>query len=554
MPFQFNAIARLGGQTSAVGFSGSTGWGETPATLTIIAPADAFKTLKGQVNKLTIEQEGGALLTFEDVRTVSIEEAEPSGAGLLKITVEDRRWRWQFGTIDGDYNVVKDDGTLLREKTPRQLAQLLANAMGERRLNVRNLPNSSRPRKTWRGSSPINELSALCRDLGCVICFNGHQDRPSIERVGVGDRIPQQPVISESRGVRIPAWPSSIIIDTSPTLFQHGLEFFEAVGMDTDGKVKPIDQLSYRPADGWGVTDPLDWIDIDAQYISGGELVNARDLATATVWKWYRLTGLRGGGWVPDELQREQGAPRPAGRDDIGPFLDSRLERDFATNTRLPSVAIGAYYDARENFENTKPGGKIPIDFSIDDATKCIRFSEPVYLFYPDEAVKFRPAQVTIYAGFSVSEQGVPVRYKRTLGLGRAFGAGPRVELRDEIVREIIEQAPFGGAAKDNKAEVDSECDAILTAIESTYQEFSTANPTVPYLGNFTCDGVLRSIAWEASSTDAVTTQLAYNGELNEYIPDFLDTPQARAKREADQAARQRQAIQNGQLRPAPVA
>ena len=69
---------------------------------------------------------------------------------------------------------------------------------------------------------------------------------------------------------------------------------------------------------------------------------------------------------------------------------------------------------------------------------------------------------------------------------------------------------------------------------------------------DFSRDGILRSIQWSASSTDPVTTQLAYNGELNEYVPDFRDTPQARAKRLNDQAARQRQAIQNGQLKPVP--
>lgn len=556
MPFQFNAYARLGAQSSGVNFSGSTGWGETPATITIVAPAGAFSAVRGDVNDLVITQPGVDAFTFKKCRTVAIEEAEPAGAGLLKYVVEDRRWAWQFGTIDGDYNVVNEDGTLKRERTPRQLATLLAIAMGETNLDVTKLPNTARPRKTWRGSRPVSELSQLCRDLGCVLVFNGHRDKASIHRIGEGDAIEQQPVISETRGVRIPPWPSSIIIDTAATLFQNGLEFFEAVGMDTDGKIKPIDQLSYRPAAGWGVTDPFEFIDIGTQYLVNGELVNARELAVSTVWKWYRLTGIRGGQWTPAELLRQQGGPRMQGRDDIGPFLNSRLERDGASGNRLPMVAVGAYYDGRENFENTKAGSKIKIDFSIDDASKTIRFAEPVYLHYPDAAVKWQAAQPTVYVGYSVSVDGVPVRHKQTLQLGKAFGAGPRVEIHDEIIREVIEQTPFGGgvAARDNRAKVELECNFLLKALAAQYQEFSTANPIVPYLAGYECDGVLRQIQWDASSTDAVTTQLAYNGELNEFIPDPLDTPQARQKRIDDEAARRRQAIQNGQLRPAPVA
>lgn len=550
MTFQLNAYARLGRQTRGVNFSASTGWGDTPAQMSLVAPADAFDLNRGQIHDLVIRQEG-LTLRWRRCRIASIEEAEPASAGMIKVVVEDRRWQWQFGSIDGDYNVVGEDGNLIREKTPRQLAKLLAIAMGDPRLDVSDLPNSARPRKTWRGSNPRTELSQLCSDYGCVVVFNGHLDSSKICKVGVGEAIPQQPVVSEARGYYMPAWPNRIVIDTSPTVFQRGLEFFEAVGMDTDGKVKPINDLSYKPAAGWGNTDPIEFIDIDGQYTSEGQTVYARDLAAATVWRWYRLTGLKDmQGWAPEALQKE--ANRPRSRDDIGPFLDSRLDRDFATGNRLPITAFGSYYDDRENGENTPEGSQVKIDFTLDDKTKTIRFSEPVYVRKELQADVYQAASITVYCGFAVVSEGVPVRYQRSLPLKANRGAGPRVEIHDEILREIIEQAPFGLPAKDNKAEVDAECDAMLNAMVGEYEEFPTATPTVPYLGNFECDGILRSISWNASSTDAVTTQLAYNGELNEFIPDFRDTPQARAKRLNDQAARQRQAIQNGQLKPVP--
>lgn len=550
MPFIRNAIARLGAQTCNVQFDASTGWGTSPATLTLTAPADAFDELTQRVNDLTITQ-AGASIVFRDCLTSGIEEAEPNDAGLVKITLLDRRWRWQFGSIDGDYNLVDEDGSLKREKTPRQLAQLLSGAMGEALMDVSNLPNAGRPRKAWRSANPADELNQLCADYGCVVVFNGHKDKASIHRVGVGAPIQQQAVVSESRGLSIPPWPSRITIDTAAVLFQTKLLFFEAVGMDSDGKVKPIDQLSYKPALGWTKTDPAEFIDIDTVYTSEGETVYARDLAIATVYRWYRLTGVSAAGnWTPQTLRNEPNRPRS--REDIGPFLGTRLERDSSTNNRLPIVATAAYYDARENLEALPAGSKVRFDLAINEATKCVEFAEALYQLDAEAGV-YTPAQPTVYAAYAVTSEGVPVRYKLTRQLGRNFGAGPRVEVHDEIIREIIEQAAFGGAAKDNVAEVTTDATALLDALVDQFQEFDTANPTLDYLvTNLTCDGMLRAIQWSAGSTAAVTTQLAYNGELNEFMPDLRDTPAQRAKRVAEAAARQRAAIVNGQLKPAP--
>lgn len=549
MPFNRNAIARLGGQTCNVQFDASTGWGTSPATLTLVAPTDAFDELTQRVNDLTITQEGRSIV-FVDCLTSEINEAEPNDAGLVKITLLDRRWRWQFGSIDGDYNVVNENGTLKREKSPRDLAQLLSGAMGENLMDVNDLPNTGRPRKAWRSANPANELNQLCSDYGCVVVFNGHKNKASIRRIGFGAPIPQQPVQSESRGLSIPPWPSRITIDTAAVLFQTGLEFFEAVGMDTDGKVKPIDQLSYKPAEGWAKTDPLDFINIDTVYTVNGEQVYARELATATVWKWYRLTGLKGGGWTPQALRTEPNRPRS--KDDIGPFLGTRLERDSATNNRLPLLATASYFTGIENLQNLPVGTKIKHALTINEATKCVEFAGPVFKF--DLLTQsWSGADPIVYAAYAVSSEGIPVRYKLTRQLGRNFGAGPRVEVHDSIIREIIEQTAFGGALKDNKAEVDSDANALLNALVDQFQEYDTANPTLDYLvTDMVCDGMLRAIQWSGGSTAPVTTQLAYNGELNEFMPDLRDTPAQRAKRVAEAAARQRAAIVNGQLKPAP--
>ncbi len=52
--------------------------------------------------------------------------------------------------------------------------------------------------------------------------------------------------------VNFPEMPDSIWISADATAIELSLEIGEAVGVDLDGSIKPIDDLSYKPQDGWG--------------------------------------------------------------------------------------------------------------------------------------------------------------------------------------------------------------------------------------------------------------------------------------------------------------
>ncbi|MCX8092493.1 MAG: hypothetical protein N3I86_16450, partial [Verrucomicrobiae bacterium] len=56
-------------------------------------------------------------------------------ARVYRVRIQDRRWKWRFGQISGEYNVRRDDNQqnflLGTARNPQQLARLCLDAMGE---------------------------------------------------------------------------------------------------------------------------------------------------------------------------------------------------------------------------------------------------------------------------------------------------------------------------------------------------------------------------------------------------------------------------------------
>jgi hypothetical protein len=158
---------------------------------------------------------------------------------------------------------------------------------------------------------------------------------------------------------------------------------------------------------------------------------------------------------------------------------------------------------------------------------------------------------LTVLAAYQVAKDGVAVRFgKGRDNDGPNYGGGVRLEIHEEIQREIIESTPDGFGIGDNRAAVEREADFYLDSINAEYQVRPTAQIEVPLIHHFEPDGALRQIAWAfGAQGPAPTTVLAYNTELSSFEPDYRDTPAQRAQRVADAAARQRAALIAGQVK-----
>lgn len=194
---------------------------------------------------------GSVRMQFRDC-LIDSAKVRRSGAGqIIGLAILDRRWKWKFGEISGRYNLRLKDGKVdpATEKTPHQLATLLFQAMGESSFSVGELPNTSRPEVEWSYANPAHELAALAESLGCRVVL-GIDNRVSLRRIGTGALLPDVGAQrSEDFGFDPPTRPDSLKLIGGPTRFQTKFRL-EAVGEDSDGSIRPIDQLTYKPTAG----------------------------------------------------------------------------------------------------------------------------------------------------------------------------------------------------------------------------------------------------------------------------------------------------------------
>ena len=240
--------------------------GITPSQIQLNIAPQAITNI-ALIGDLTITYDGTTINYKNCVADRATYQYNRSGE-VIAMTLLDFRWAWTDGTISGIYNLKNEDGTVRvidgampsttdaignSEKTPQELAELLLDAMGVANYDVTDLPNDTRPSVEWSFANPAQELSRLVAPLGCSIVPTIDGD-VNIRQLGVGVALPTTPL--ESGGATLdPANPPKRIgIVCDETRYQLDFDL-EAVGLDTDGNIKLLNDLSFTPAGGWQEND-----------------------------------------------------------------------------------------------------------------------------------------------------------------------------------------------------------------------------------------------------------------------------------------------------------
>lgn len=245
----------------------------------------------------------GDLVLSDGIRTVTLpdcaiidaqQERSPTGVSLV-FTLVDRRWKWEFTTIDGEYNRPVDQTDIQWEKTPQQLAALLLDAMNETSYSVSNLPNDVRPHVKWRGDNAADQLHKLCTDLGCEIAFNS-SGNVSICVIGVGSSITPPTGLQKNFGYSIDRAivPDSLRANAGNVQFEVWFTL-EAAAEETDGEVVPMDKVSYKPVGGWENETPDVLKGVTGTYTKDGKTLQIRSWARERIWKMFRIRSVVGG-------------------------------------------------------------------------------------------------------------------------------------------------------------------------------------------------------------------------------------------------------------------
>lgn len=439
-------------------FALTPGFKPSVCTLTIIPQPKASL----RIGDLTLAY-GGQKITFRDCTVDDVQAMrDASGRSVWQVKILDRRWRWaNGGRISGYYNVhrplmYRKETELVpgTEKSPRDLAKLCLEAMGEKNFDLSKMPNDARPEVEWDAMKPAEALAQLCDSLQCILA-PGLDDRFTIYRVGDGKLLPiNQYLLSGALEVNPPEQPEEIAVVTSPVMWQADL-LLRAVGLDVDWKIKPINELSYTPTidkeKGWAYADP--------EFFGVKDIV-ARALAKRSVWLWYQ---------VMEPIQIYDGkecVPLTISDDEliwdvqrILPLLDHQLldmvaqgipeevkpSEVMGRSEPRPAAVYGKFYDPSgeslrndlERYERLKKlaeaGGVPPTmrfyeaGFSIDARLGLIQFSQPVYRLTDMKAGKEglankgkTPAELYLRVAFHLRDKTtrgwVRGEYKRNVG------------------------------------------------------------------------------------------------------------------------------------------
>lgn len=383
----FPGISRVKGATYTQGYGTKPGEIEIRMVPQNLASVAAIGTV-------TFTYDGNSI-SLPDCMAEKSSAIFNSNGYVTTITLQDRRWRWQrCAAVYGHHNEFNAASGVIRGDSMldmRTMLQRLCAAIGEPYAFV-GVPGGFYPEFDVLNEKPADVLQELCDQHGLVIClgFNWEAIRvvPRGQSLG-GNQVSSNDLMASSSGYQ-PARPH----------YQHetcfGVSEYQArfvavpVGVDTDGAVKPIYNLSYQPSQGWGHTSPKNMANVLNQF--GAE---AWQLARKTVFRWYMIANFAGmgnmaPGYGPVQLSQ------------IYPFRDKLLEYEVTPTGELthPAIRVFGYHTRMEARGDYLPGyAPIKTGHVWDRYHGICKFNKPVFKLFSDG---IGPADVLIEAAYSI--------------------------------------------------------------------------------------------------------------------------------------------------------
>lgn len=264
-------IPRLTWPGLAAGFTSftySAGHGTMPGRAVLITnPQPVAPALAGDL-AWTCGNNG---VRLTDCRCVSLTASSSLGGKHWVLVIEDRRWKWRFGVVNGVYNELDPYGKLVpwKIRSPVELAVLCLKELGETNYLLTLPPGLTRrdgrryagylatgtqfpdfgtnPVTRWNATPAAAALSQLAGKYGCRVMLDPVTDRVLVVPGGGDVALPVGGSIN-TEGITLNAKPvpRAVIAVGDDKWFQMKLRL-EAVLPEYDGKYVPIEVASYAP-------------------------------------------------------------------------------------------------------------------------------------------------------------------------------------------------------------------------------------------------------------------------------------------------------------------
>lgn len=426
--------------------------------------------------------------------------------------IYDRRWRWSKGEpVTGAYNVRKTDGTIdaATSKTLAELATLLFTAMGEPAADVSLITSTEQPMLILDRSNPADQLAQLLEPRGYVISLMS-DDTVKVWPKGTGTVLPvNDDLITVDFSVDPPEPPQILRVVCNRTLVQSMLATVP-VGLDTDGRIRPVNDLSYKPTGGWDTC--TDW----DTFSSLGTLA-AQECAKLSVGRWYQVTS-QGDGTQNIQNGSVDYCPGEIEVTSVNQLLPlENMILDTATDPLgklryKPAVVSGVYWGVGSDpLQNPPNPANSPAFTEIKGLNWTLNREYGIVMFekylQKDNSGTKTFADVYITCCYSVHDATVQVkdRYQVDRNLG---GYGYDVREVDELQRRLIVSYVTNTSTvtsiNDNKTTVDTDAAAYLDAAQNSY--VTQHSNTVAYRDcySFSTDGVTLQLQWRVAVQGAV--------------------------------------------------
>ena len=442
--------------------------------------------------------DGTNSLNFHNLEPIRYGE-RTSGSGLVTtVQIADLRRKWATrGHITGEFNKPKKDGTVNQQKNSQELAELLVLAMGATVYDVSALPVDHYPYVLWEMAKPGSELNSLCDDHGCVLSvdFNGN---PEVFKLGVGAGWPAGDYTESEAGQEATFKPEAYRIRGARAVVQRTSELIP-VGLDTDGSVKPIADLSYYSV----ITGMYSGSDDNAKVANGVKngfyemrlqtgatalQKKQQECATKSVWRWFR---------VPDaELM-------------LLPALDHICEtitEGGEITWRRPYVDCAATWFTRlksaGDFESTV--GEVHKGYDIDCAKGIVKLNE-----IPFNAARTGLATVELTWAYHQREDDGTLSDACYYFYLEGVGWEEQLICIDWLVLRGTRDA-LGVVTWLNQADLDTIAAKIIDQVEEATDYITSGVRTYTGIVVAWPDGVIRQVTWHVGS-DGCTTTISRN-------------------------------------------
>jgi hypothetical protein len=232
---------------------------------------------------------------LEDVYITALRDTfDAEGGRHLTCTIYDRRWTWQWGAVNGIYNELDFNGIAKQEKTLEQLIDLIMTAVGEINYNALSIPVVY-PEVKWEYENPGQALNDLCDKYQLCVGFEPFDGGTIVIcPLNYVRDFPTTDFMNTENSLTGDILPEKIILVGGREQVQETFKDLIPVGEDLDGSVKPINQLSYAPAD--ATPDPADeewpykaWGQAMVECFANLDTEEKKKLAEKCIFKWYSI-------------------------------------------------------------------------------------------------------------------------------------------------------------------------------------------------------------------------------------------------------------------------